>query len=239
MWHTTLTSLLKMVYLTTSSRCKLPTLTKKILSRRYSSTQSMSISYRHNLELSKYSIPYKTYNYSFVHLLIPSRFPIFLNGYNPLLSLFYLLGLSSPFSEYWSWHEVFQIHLILSLPQPWNQPFLQGAPVSLRTALPKQTISSQYSYFDIPSQSPLHRAHRTPCPVPGQLPSPGRDASPAWRHLIAFRDEVFEKGDSKGWCDSALLLKELIFQEMLQIWSFIWNLLLNADNSFKISKNNR
>ena len=79
----------------------------------------------------------------------------------------------------------------------------------------------------------------SPCPVPRELPSPGRYALPAWCHLIAFKNEVFKKGESKGWCGSALLLRDLIFQEMLQIWIFIWTLFLNADNSFKISKNNR
>ena len=94
-------------------------------------------------------------------------------------------------------------------------PFL-----SRQSPLNTHTLTSQASHL-----STGHTGHPALC----------QDSSP---HQAGM-PRLLKKGDSKGWCDSALLLKELIFQEMLQIWSFIWNLLLNVDNSFKISKNNR
>lgn len=159
MRHTTLISLLKMVYLTTHQGVNCQPLPK-----RYSSLlQSMSISYRHNLELCKYSIPYKTYNLFICSFSLSFLFSWM--GYNPLLSLLYLLGLSSPFSEHWSWHEEFQIHLVLSLSQPWNQPFLHGAPVSLRTALHKQTIplNTDTLTFQASHPSTGHTGHPALC----------------------------------------------------------------------------
>lgn len=189
--------------------------------KRYSSLlQSMSISYRHNLELSKYSIPYKTYNlficlfrlgFLFSWMVIIHYYHYYIFWVCPHHSLSTEAGMRSSRS-------------ILFFPCP--SPGISHFSKEPQFLLELPFLSRQF---------PLN----TQYPVPGQLPSPGRDTSPAWRHLTAFRDEVFKKGDSKGWCGSALLLKELIFQEMLQIWSFIWNLLLNADNSFKISKNNR
>ena len=128
----------------------------------------MSISYRHNSELCKYSIPYKTYNLlicSFVYSLLVSYFPEWVTIHYYHYYIFWACPHHSLSTE--AGMRSSRSILFFPCPSPAISHFSKEPQFLLELPFLSRQISSQHLHSDIPSQSPLHRAHRAPCPVPG------------------------------------------------------------------------